>query len=151
MNFVDIVFINLLFECPLAFLKPLSFYFLKPGFPLHGTCFRIPCDPESKMAVLYAGSPQVEKHISLCTGWTVPDRARTLRMEGEDVDHTCVLGYAVEVLPHPVEFIWNASCIGKFRTEHLPLQKMSSIFALKFGILCVIPKLGQCVKIQWNF
>ena len=81
MNFVDIVFINLLFECPLAFLKPLSFYFLKPGFPLHGTCFRTPCDPASKTVVLCAGSPQVRStsHCALAEQYLT---ASTLRMEG---------------------------------------------------------------------
>lgn len=42
------------------------------------------CEPQSKMAGLQSGSPQIERHVSTHKGFTVPDRARASRTGGEE-------------------------------------------------------------------
>lgn len=159
-DYVDIVVINLLFECPVASFTALrivtgSFFNFETWLSITWYMLQDYMWPTEQRSWAVVWKPS-SKGALLATHWlTLPwqsgNLSSALRTGDEEVDHSYAQGDGVKkILPLPVEFAWNANHIRKFRTEYLPCSKMSFILLRSLAIF-VTPKLGHCAKRQWNF
>lgn len=126
-----------------------DFAFLKPGFPLRGTCFRTPWDPESRMAVLCAGGPRAERRSSRPAEQLLPEREPSERAAK-------TWSAAVSRAPQQRFYLILLSSLGMLTasgSSELSICLFRRCLPFCFEVwhpLCY-PKLGHCVKIQCNF
>lgn len=162
-NCVDIVFINLWFKCPVAFLTALRIvtdsifnswnlafhysYMLQdymwPGEQSGWTGVWKPSSKEARLSTHWLNS-----------GWQSKNPSSTLRLGGEAVDPQPSSGLCSREDFTSSCWVRLECCLHQHQeAQNWTFAVSENVFhlALKFGILRVTTKLGRCVKSQWNF
>ena len=151
MNFIDIVFINLYLNALLLPSKHSGFLLLETWLSITWYMFQDSMWPREQDGCALCRKPSSrEAHLTvhwLNSTWQSenPENGRRRRRP-----HLC---------PRLRSRGFTSSCWVHWECElHREVQNWAAAssedvvhFALKFGILCVTPKLGHCVKILWNF